>query len=53
MKTNVKKLLKLAEKPSKDARRLHPFYKGKIEVVPKCRIRDFKQAIGTCLRTYK
>ena len=41
MKTNVKKLLKLAEKPSKDARRLHPFYKGKIEVVPKCRIRDF------------
>ena len=41
MKKNVKKLLKLAEKPSKDARRLHPFYKGKIEVVPKCRIRDF------------
>ena len=41
MKTNVKKLLKLAEKPSKDARRLHPFYNGKIEVVPKCRIRDF------------
>ena len=41
MKTNVKKLLKLAEKPSKDARQLHPFYKGKIEVVPKCRIRDF------------
>ena len=38
---NVGKLLKLAQKPSKDARRLHPFYKGKIEVVPKCRIRDF------------
>lgn len=42
MKTiNTKKLLKAAEKPSKDARRLHPFYKGKIEVVPKCRVRDF------------
>jgi len=42
MKTiNTKRLLKAAEKPSKDARRLHPFYKGKIEVVPKCRIRDF------------
>ncbi len=40
-KTNVNKLLKMAEKPSKDARRLHPFYKGKIEVVPKCRVRDF------------
>ncbi|MBN1822788.1 MAG: NADP-dependent malic enzyme [Endomicrobiales bacterium] len=38
---NVKKLLKSAQKPSLDARKLHPFYRGKIEVVPKCRIRDF------------
>ncbi|HVP36371.1 MAG TPA: NADP-dependent malic enzyme [Terriglobales bacterium] len=31
-----------AEKPGKDALRLHPFYKGKIEIAPKCIIRDFK-----------
>ena len=40
-KTSASKLLKMAEKPSKDARRLHPFYEGKIEVVPKCRVKDF------------
>ena len=34
-------LLAKAEKPSKDAMRLHPFYKGKIEIVSKCVIRDF------------
>ncbi|MBN2530007.1 MAG: NADP-dependent malic enzyme [Deltaproteobacteria bacterium] len=33
-------LLNKAEKPAKDALKLHPFYKGKIEVVPKCCIRD-------------
>jgi malate dehydrogenase (oxaloacetate-decarboxylating) len=37
----VEELLVKAEQPSKDALRLHPFYKGKIEVIPKCRIRDF------------
>ncbi len=37
----VDELLKKAEQPSKDAIRLHPFYRGKIEVLPKCRIRDF------------
>jgi len=37
----VDELLKKAEQPSKDAMRLHPFYRGKIEVLPKCRIRDF------------
>ncbi len=40
-KTNVKDLLKKAEKPGKEAMRLHPFYKGKIEVVPKCRVKNF------------
>ena len=30
-----------AEKPGKDALKLHPFYKGKIEIAPKCIIRDF------------
>jgi malate dehydrogenase (oxaloacetate-decarboxylating) len=38
---NVKKLLRIAERPAKDARKLHPFYRGKIEIIPKCRIRDF------------
>ena len=37
----VEELLAKAEQPSKDALRLHPFYRGKIEVIPKCRIRDF------------
>jgi len=37
----VEELLAKAEQPAKDAMRLHPFYKGKIEVIPKCRIRDF------------
>jgi malate dehydrogenase (oxaloacetate-decarboxylating) len=34
-------LLAKAKKPSEDAMKLHPFYKGKIEIVPKCVIRDF------------
>ncbi len=38
---DVKKLLKAAQEPSVQARKMHPFYKGKIEVVPKCRIKDF------------
>lgn len=37
---NVKQLLKDAEQPSKEARRLHPYYRGKFEIIPKCRIRD-------------
>ena len=40
-KTDVKKLLEKAEKPGKDAMKLHPFYKGKIEIIPKCRIKSF------------
>ena len=34
-------LIAKAQKPGKDAMRLHPFYKGKIETVPKCCVRDF------------
>jgi malic enzyme len=34
-------LLAKAFKPSEDAMRLHPFYGGKLEVSPKCCIRDF------------
>ena len=30
-----------AKKPALDAMKLHPFYRGKMEVVPKCVIRDF------------
>ena len=37
-KTNKAELLQKAEQPARDAMRLHPFYRGKIEVVPKCRI---------------
>jgi len=36
----VEELLKQAYQPAKDAMKLHPFYRGKIEVVPKCIIRD-------------
>ena len=32
-------LLARARKPAEDAMRLHPFYRGKIEVVPKCAVR--------------
>lgn len=34
-------LLARAKKPAQDAMRLHPYYKGKIEIVSKCVIRDF------------
>jgi malate dehydrogenase (oxaloacetate-decarboxylating) len=33
-------LIQKAKKPAQDAMKMHPFYKGKIEVVPKCVIRD-------------
>lgn len=35
-------LLARALQPSRDALRLHPFYKGKIQTVPKCPIRNFE-----------
>jgi malate dehydrogenase (oxaloacetate-decarboxylating) len=34
-------LLEKAKKPAADALKLHPFYRGKMEIVPKCCIRDF------------
>ncbi len=37
---NTEELLNKAKKPSEDAMKLHPFYKGKIEIVPKCCIRN-------------
>ncbi|MDR1087612.1 MAG: NADP-dependent malic enzyme [Endomicrobium sp.] len=33
-------LLKAAQEPAKLARELHTFYRGKIEVVPKCRVKN-------------
>ncbi len=38
---NVDELLAKARQPSADALRLHPFYRGKVEVAVKCRVRDF------------
>lgn len=34
-------LLAKAQKPSADAMRLHPFYRGKVETALRCRVRDF------------
>ncbi len=41
-KKQIQELLKKAEKPSKDAMELHPFYQGKLQVIPKCCIRSSK-----------
>ena len=38
---NIEELLAKAKKPSADAMRLHPFYRGKIETTLKCAIRSF------------
>jgi malate dehydrogenase (oxaloacetate-decarboxylating) len=40
-KLTVEELLAKAKKPSEEAMRLHPFYRGKLKVIPKCRIKDF------------
>jgi len=37
-----KELLQKANQPSREAMRLHPYYRGKIEIVPKCRVSSFK-----------
>jgi malate dehydrogenase (oxaloacetate-decarboxylating) len=39
---HVEELLAKAGKPSDEAMRLHPFYRGKLEVTPKCRISDLQ-----------
>lgn len=38
---NVEELLAKAKQPSADAMKLHPFYRGKVEVALKARVRDF------------
>jgi malate dehydrogenase (oxaloacetate-decarboxylating) len=40
-KLTKEQLLEKAKKPAKDAMRLHPFYRGKVQTVPRCVIRDF------------
>ncbi len=40
-KVSVEQLLKKAYEPARLAMIYHPFYEGKIEVVPKCAVRDF------------
>src|SRR5512136_725940 len=40
-KVTVEELLAKAQQPSLDAPRLHKFYKGKLGVALKCRVRDF------------
>jgi malate dehydrogenase (oxaloacetate-decarboxylating) len=40
MKLTIEELLAKAQKPAQDAMRLHPFYRGKVEITPKCAIRD-------------
>ncbi|MBA7486383.1 NAD-dependent malic enzyme [subsurface metagenome] len=40
MKVNTENLLAKALKPAVEAMKLHPFYRGKIAVTPKCVIRD-------------
>jgi len=40
-KTDVEKLLAKAYEPARLAKIYHPYYEGKIEIVPKCPIRDF------------
>lgn len=41
-KLTVEELIAKAKKPGIDAMKLHPFYQGKVEVVPKCAIRTFE-----------
>ncbi|MCK5599385.1 NADP-dependent malic enzyme [bacterium] len=40
-KVDVEKLLAKAKKPAKDAMKMHPFFKGKVEVTLKSCVRDF------------
>ncbi len=40
-KITKEELLARAQKPQQDAMRLHPFYQGKMQTMPKCCIRDF------------
>ncbi|MFC2021019.1 NADP-dependent malic enzyme [Chloroflexota bacterium] len=38
---NKEELLAKARKPAEDAMKLHPFYRGKMQTMPRCAVRDF------------
>lgn len=40
-KVTKEELLAKARKPAEDAMKLHAFYRGKMQTVPKCQVRDF------------
>ncbi len=40
-KMTKEELLAKARKPAEDAMKLHPFYRGKMQTVPRCEVRDF------------
>jgi len=40
-KMTKEELLAKARKPAEDAMKLHPFYRGKMQTLPKCCVRDF------------
>jgi malate dehydrogenase (oxaloacetate-decarboxylating) len=40
MERDVERLLAKAKKPLEIASKLHRLYRGKIEVIPRCRVRD-------------
>jgi malate dehydrogenase (oxaloacetate-decarboxylating) len=42
IKVTKEELIEKAKKPAQDSLKMHPYYKGKIEIVPKCVIRDIK-----------
>jgi len=44
MSTRVTKeeMLAAARKPAEDAMKLHPFYRGKMQTIPKCAVRSFE-----------
>ncbi|MDR2396061.1 MAG: NADP-dependent malic enzyme [Endomicrobium sp.] len=58
---NEEKLLTAAQKPSKIAKKLHSFYKGKVEVVPKCQVKSLNDfsiwyspgVAAVCMDIYK
>ena len=44
-KVTVEELLAKAQQPSLDAPRLHKFYKGKMGVALKCRVREDRKSV--------
>jgi len=41
MRVTKEELLAKARKPAEDAMKLHPFYRGKMQTMPRCAVRDF------------